>query len=89
MNEAIKRYYRLYGKSKWHSVREAYGRPSLKKIRIENEIKKRISDPDSYRVLTAGQSVFACGYIEGEWFVFETKANIAKAKIDELKREMD
>lgn len=82
--ELAKRYYGLWKKSKWHSVMEAYGRPSLKKIEIERKIKERIPDADSYRVLTNGQGVFACGYIDGDWFVFETKAKLVRTRLDEL-----
>lgn len=57
-------YYNAYNRSGYHSVREAYARPSTKKVSIEEEIISRMENCHGYdyRIISKNDSFFSCAY---------------------------
>ena len=77
----LKAKYQQYLKVPLRYVADVYGRPSLDKLRAENDIIEYMLDNDGYgyRVMSYNAQMFTAGYIiyneKGKCFVYETAYN--------------
>ena len=84
--ERAKSYFRQYEKSTYYSVLSFYGRPSSRKISIEEKIRDRMTRENciGYRVLGGNSSYFTVGYRsnDNKKLYIETYCNIYEIDID-------
>lgn len=77
--QKAKKYIKEYNDSTCYSVEYFYNRPSINKIRIEEDIKEkmRVLGGYGYKVLCGNSSFFTCGYLtaSGHTLNIETPGN--------------
>lgn len=86
--QKARRYIKAYEESTCHSVQFFYGRPSYRKISIEEKIKNRMATENciGYRVLGGNSSFFTCGYrsSDNKKLYIETYCNIFEIDIENI-----
>ena len=84
----LKAKYQEYLKTPIRYVTDVYARPTLNKLRSENNIIEYILDQDGYgyRVMSHNSQMFTVGYIirneKGKCFVYETAYNQYVLQLD-------